>query len=132
MKLKYILMLVLFVALALFYYVVNPSGVDFLPKCPLYTTTGIYCPGCGSQRATHDLLHLNITGVLHHNALYLAALLLLAYHAVILVANKFFNKNWKSILNHPKTPLIILVIILLFWILRNIPYAPFNWLAPTP
>ncbi|MFK5890540.1 MAG: hypothetical protein QM486_07400 [Flavobacteriaceae bacterium] len=45
MKLKYILMLVLFITLALFYFLINPSGVDYLPKCPLYTTTGIYCPG---------------------------------------------------------------------------------------
>jgi len=132
MKLKYILMLVLFIALALFYFLVNPSGVDYLPKCPLYTTTGIYCPGCGSQRATHDLLHLNIIGVIHHNALYLLALILLGYHGILLLANRFFNKNRKSILNHPKTPLIVLIIIVLFWILRNLPYAPFNWLAPTP
>jgi len=125
-------MLIIFLVLALFYFLVNPSGVDYLPKCPLYATTGIYCPGCGSQRATHDLLHLNIRGVIHNNTLYFAALLLLGYHAVILAANKFFNKNWKSILNHPKTPIIILVVILLFWILRNLPYAPFNWLPPTP
>ena len=125
-------MLILFVGLALFYFFINPSGVDFLPKCPLYSTTGIYCPGCGSQRATHDLLHLNIKGVLHHNALYFLALLLLGYHAIILLANKFYNKNWKSILNHPKTPLIILLIIILFWFLRNLPFAPFNSLAPAP
>lgn len=132
MKIKYILMLILFVGLALFYFLVNPSGVDYLPKCPLYSTTGIYCPGCGSQRATHDLLHLNIMGVIHHNALYLLALILLGYHGVILFANKFLNKNWKSLFNHPKTPIVVLVIVILFWILRNLPFAPFNWLAPSP
>lgn len=132
MKLKYILMLVLFFGLAFFYFLVDPSGVDYLPKCPLYATTGIYCPGCGSQRATHDLLHFNIIGVIHHNLLYLLALILLSYHGIILMANKFLNKNWQSILNHPKTPIIVLVIIILFWILRNLPFAPFSWLAPTP
>ncbi len=125
-------MLGLFIGLAFFYFMVNPSGVDYLPKCPLYTTTGIYCPGCGSQRATHDLLHLNFKGVMRHNLLYLLALIFLGYHAVIRIANKFLNKHWKSLLNHPKTPLVVLVIIILFWILRNLAFAPFNWLAPTP
>jgi len=130
MKLKHIIMLGLFIGLAFFYFMVNPSGVDYLPKCPLYTTTGIYCPGCGSQRATHDLLHLDFKGLVHHNLLYLLALILLFYHGVILFANKFLNKNWQSILNHPKTPMLVLVIIILFWIFRNLPFAPFNSLAP--
>lgn len=132
MKLKYIITLGLFIGLAFFYYIVSPSGVDFLPKCPLYATTGIYCPGCGSQRATHNLLHLNLIGVIHNNLLYLFAVILLAYHGIILFANKFLNKNWQSVLNHPKTPIVVLVIIILFWVLRNLPFAPFNWLAPTP
>lgn len=115
---------------ALFYFSANPSRVNFFLQCPLYTTTGIYCPGCGSQRATHDLLHLDFIGVMQHNALYLSALLFLGYHGIIIIANKFFGKTWKSLLNHPRTPLIVLIIIILFWVLRNLSFAPFNWLAP--
>ena len=131
MKLKYILILVLFIVLALFYFTINPSLVTYLPNCPLYSTTGIYCPGCGSQRATHDLLHLDFMGVLQHNVLYLIGLLFLFYHGIVLIANRFFGKPWRSLFYHPKTPIIVLVIIIIFWILRNLPFAPFNWLAPT-
>jgi len=130
MNFKHIIVLVFFLGLSLFYFIINPNKVNFLPKCPLYATTGIYCPGCGSQRATHELLHLNIKGVLKQNVLFLFALLLLIYHWTVCLINKFFNKNWKSILNHSKTPIIILIIIIIFWVLRNLPWKPFSLLAP--
>ncbi|WP_457611088.1 DUF2752 domain-containing protein [Lutibacter sp.] len=130
MKLKYIGMLVLGIVLAFLFFYVNPSNVNFFPKCPLYVTTGIYCPGCGSQRATHQLLHLNILGVLQQNILYFFGVLLIGYHLIVTSLNLFFKKHIYNYLYHPKTPIIILIIVIVFWILRNIPYYPFNLLAP--
>jgi len=123
-------MLVLGIVLAFLFFYVNPSNVNFFPKCPLYVTTGIYCPGCGSQRATHQLLHLNILGVLQQNILYLFGVLLIGYHLIVTSLNLFFKKHIYNYLYHPKTPIIILIIVIVFWILRNIPYYPFNLLAP--
>ena len=123
-------MLLLGIVLAFLYFSINPSNVDFLPKCPLYLTTGIYCPGCGSQRATHHLLNFNFLGVLHQNILYIFGLLILAYHSIIEGINFIFKKNIYNYIYHPKTPIVILIIVILFWVLRNIPYEPFNWLAP--
>ncbi len=117
--------------MAFIYYYINPSDVDYLPKCVLYTTTGLYCPGCGSQRATHHLLNLNITGVLQQNIFYFIVLLILGYHLVITSLNLFLKKNHiYNYLYHPKTPIIFLIFLIVFWILRNIPYYPFNLLAP--
>ena len=130
MKLKYIGLLLLGIGLAILFFFINPSDVDFFPKCPLYVTTGIYCPGCGSQRATHQLLQLNFVGVLQQNVLYFFGLLILVYHITITGLNLFFKKNIYNYIYHPKTPIIILVIIIIYWILRNIPYYPFNILAP--
>ena len=130
MKLKYIGLLLLGIGLTILFFFINPSDVNFFPKCPLYVTTGIYCPGCGSQRATHQLLQLNFVGVLQQNVLYFFGLLILVYHITITGLNLFFKKNIYNYIYHPKTPIIILVIIIIYWILRNIPYYPFNILAP--
>jgi len=123
-------MLVLGIGVAFLYFFINPSEVDFLPKCPLYVTTGVYCPGCGSQRATHQLLQLNILGVLQQNVLYFLGILILGYHFIVTSLNSILKKNFYNYIYHPKTPLILLVLIIFYWILRNIPYYPFNILAP--
>lgn len=109
---------------------INPTNVNFLPKCPLYVTTGIYCPGCGSQRATHYLLNLNFIGVAKQNVLYILGLCIIAYHLLIIAINTVFKRRIYNYVYHPKTPLIILIIVLLFWVLRNLPFAPFHLLAP--
>ena len=130
MKLKHVVFLLFGLGLALIYLLVNPSEVDFLPKCPLYSMTGLYCPGCGSQRATHQLLNFNILAALQHNVLYFAGLLIFAYHGIITGINILFKKKMYNYLYHPKTPIIVLVFILFFWLLRNLPYYPFILLAP--
>lgn len=112
------------------YSTINPTNVNFLPKCPLYVTTGIYCPGCGSQRATHYLLNLNFIGVVKQNVLYILGLCVIVYHLLIIAINAVLKKRIYNYIYHPKTPLIILIIVLLFWVLRNLPFAPFHLLAP--
>lgn len=129
-KIKWFAIIFGVLILALFYFFINPNEVNFLPECPLYFTTGIYCPGCGSQRATHQLLNFNFLGVLQQNVLYFISLFILGYHMIVTGINAFFKINIYNFLYHPKTPLIILAIIVIFWILRNIPFYPFNLLAP--
>jgi len=123
-------MLLLFGVIAFFYFSIDPNEVDFMLKCPLYRTTGVYCPGCGSQRAIHHLLHFDLIKAAHNNMLLLLGLLSAVYHYSIQFINKYFNKNLKSIFDTKKNLLIALLIDTLFWLLRNIPYYPFTLLAP--
>ena len=44
------------VALIIIYAFVDPEG-GMLPRCTFKALTGWDCPGCGSQRAFHALLH---------------------------------------------------------------------------
>lgn len=129
-KIKRVAIVVGLITLGIFYFFINPNEVSFFPECPLYFSTGIYCPGCGSQRATHQLLNFNVIGVLQQNVLYFICLLILGYHLIVSGINTIFKKNMYNYIYHPKTPLVILAIIIVFWILRNIPYYPFNLLAP--
>ena len=124
-------MLLFFGMIALLYFTLNPSESVFFPKCPLYATTGIYCPGCGSQRAMHSFLHLNLKEVISYNVLFLLGVLILVYHVSVEGINLLLGKKIYNILYHPKTSMLLLVIVIIYWIIRNIPYPPFNLLAPS-
>jgi len=116
--------------LAYLYFKFDPINNFLFPKCPLYATTGIYCPGCGSQRATHALLHFDIINVFKSNLLFFPAILLVVYHIGIQIINEILGTKHSSILDHTKAPVIVLVIVLLYWLLRNLPIIPFSFLAP--
>ena len=93
----------------------------WLPKCMFHQLTGLYCPGCGATRALSAMLHGNVKASLHNNFLLFPLLALIVYLIV---------KPQTSL----KRPVMIavLAVILAFTVLRNIPVAPFTYLAPVP
>lgn len=117
---------VLSVMAVLLYFSFNPEKGLFFPKCPSYQYLGIYCSGCGSQRAIHDLLHLRLGDAMSHNVLLLPALFVIAQHGLV----KTGILKTRSFLNYRFAPIIVLVIVLLFMFLRNLNMAPFAYLAP--
>ncbi len=128
------LLLVLVPALAAFFYVYDPANSEdkhlFL-QCLFYKTTGLYCPGCGGQRAVHQLLHGNLIQAARYNLLLVIFLPLLILGAVIYVRNAFSaDKYHWGFLYRPLTTWVLLSLILLFWVLRNLPLYPFGLLAP--
>jgi len=112
------------------YFLWNPTNYSFFPKCPLYALTGIYCPGCGSQRAIYQIMHGNFIEGLRHNYLIVLLGVVLLYQGVLFVMHKLYQKSLYNILHRPLTVKIILVLILAFWVLRNIRFYPFTELAP--
>ncbi len=112
------------------YFNTNPSGQSFFPKCPFHSITGLHCPGCGSQRALHDFLHGKILEGFQHNFLIGLALLVILYKAFLWIRSYFYPQKNNNLLYNPKTAWVILILVLVFWILRNIPLSPFNILAP--
>ena len=93
----------------------------WLPKCMVYQQTGLYCPGCGCTRALSALLHGDLKASLHNNLLLIPGSLLVA----LLIAKPQIT------LRRP-VAITIVVIIVTFTVLRNIPCAPFTALAPIP
>jgi hypothetical protein len=67
-------------ALVLFF--VDPSKVPIYPVCFFHRTTGFNCPGCGSLRAMHALLHGHFLTALHFNAFLVLSLPLFAWVGV--------------------------------------------------
>lgn len=71
------------VALSVAYYYIDPATYALAPKCLFKTLTGLDCPGCGSQRMLHALLHGDLAGAWEANAflLMLSPLLLLMIYS---------------------------------------------------
>jgi len=99
-----------------------------MPVCLFHKLTGLYCPGCGSGRALHQLVHGNIAAAWRLNPLVVLAIPLLIY----LVARPGTPAQPDA--KHsplPKwLPWAIVAVIVAFWVARNIPAYPFTLLAP--
>lgn len=81
------------------------------PRCIVKMLTGHDCPGCGSQRAIHALLHGRVAEAWHFNAAIFPGLALAALYAR--------RPKWlRPILFASPTPYIILAAILAWWVLR--------------
>jgi len=71
-----------FAALAIVVYNFSPGDYGFYPRCPLYAVTHLLCPACGATRAFYAMLHGDLRGAWHYNALFTAlAPFLLAWFA---------------------------------------------------
>ncbi|HEY2581863.1 MAG TPA: DUF2752 domain-containing protein [Mucilaginibacter sp.] len=117
-------------ALVVIYYQFNPAKYGFFPRCPFYTITGFDCPGCGSQRAIYMLLHGNLKQAASYNFLLVISIPFLAVHFCYKLLSFVSQKDIKwDLLYHPLTPKIIFVVVMVFWIVRNVPVYPFNYLS---
>ena len=62
-------------------FVFDPTRVGIFPPCPLHEFTGLWCPGCGSTRALHQLLHGHLMTAFRLNPLAISLLPLVGYLA---------------------------------------------------
>jgi hypothetical protein len=115
---------------AVLFFVLDPNQHQIFPKCMFYSISGAYCPGCGSQRALHNLLHLNFAGVVANNFLFIPAGLFILYHYLHPLLNRSFGLRLPNLFYQKNTPWVVFAVVILFWILRNLPYYPFSVLAP--
>jgi hypothetical protein len=129
-KIYYAGLLIGLVLAAILFFFLDPNKHVIFPRCVFHSLTGYYCPGCGSQRAIHSLLHLNLSGVVQNNVLFLPAVFAIVYHYIHPFLNKKLNWRLPNILYQKNTPWVIFGIILLFWVLRNLSVYPFSVLAP--
>jgi len=75
------LLLAALVALVVFFF--DPATAGFYPPCLFKTVLGRECPGCGSLRAAHQLLHGNVGAAWALNRTVVVALPLAAIACVI-------------------------------------------------
>ena len=96
-----------------------------LPLCPLHEMTGLWCPLCGSTRASYALLHGQLGTALHDNALFVVALPLLA--ALWWSGRSVAIRPGSRPLPRPAFWAGVALVVV-FGVVRNLP--PGRWLAP--
>jgi hypothetical protein len=111
-------------------YCVPPAPGGIYPPCMLHALTGLHCPGCGATRCTYALLHGDLRQAAAYNLLYLLLLPVLLTWAMR-VGFRFVLGDPNPIRPLP-TRLIwaLFAVLLAFGIMRNLPFPPFNLLAP--
>jgi hypothetical protein len=110
--------------------VFNPATSNLFPPCPFYVLTGLYCPGCGSLRAIHQLLNGHGRAAFALNPLAVIALPFLGYGLASQVSLQFRGRYLPRCFIPGSWIWILGATIILFGIVRNIPLAPFSRLAP--
>lgn len=105
----------------LIFYLFSPEDSQFFPQCPFHYLTGLDCPGCGSQRAIHHLLHFRFTEALRSNPLLVVAI----PYVILGVYIEYFGgkekcPRVKQLFYNRTAIIVVLIIIVLFWIGRNL------------
>ena len=98
----------------------DPMRVSLFPPCPLHQYTGLWCPGCGTTRAMHQLLHGNVAAAFRFNPLAISLLPVIGYLAI---------RREEQVMK-PVWIWTLLGVVVAFGVLRNIPVYPFTLLAP--
>ena len=116
------LAITVFVLLVIIYGKFNPENSHLYPKCPFRLLTGYECPGCGSQRAVHYLLNGKIDSAIHANALLVFSIpyILLLFLAELLKSKSRFFMRLYKILFSSKAIWMVFVIIIIWWVGRNL------------
>jgi hypothetical protein len=110
-------------AIYVFYF--EPGKTGFFLLCPFRWITGIICPGCGSTRALHQLLHGNLAAAFLLNPLFVVALPFLIWGFLRYSKNAFQQKIPNRNALAPKYLYLIFIVVVSFWIFRNTPFYPF-------
>jgi hypothetical protein len=100
-------------------YRVFPGDPGATPDCPVWALTGLKCPGCGTLRMLHHLLHGRVSDALLQNPLAFVALPVMVWFLVDLVMRCGGARAWRPtrpVLN----PTVVLVVVLTWGVGRNL------------
>lgn len=106
---------------------VDPHVPGRYPVCPTLALAGVYCPGCGMLRATHDLATGDLTGAFARNPLAVPL-----YVGVLVLFGVWVLRRWQGRQldwTPPRwLPAVLAVTFVVYTVARNIP--GWAWLSP--
>lgn len=106
------------VVVAAIIWVYDPTSGDFpFPRCLIKTLTGLDCPGCGSTRALHAMLHGRLKEAFDYNAGLVVGIPLIA---AAFVAERLNPGKVRRILLSPGAAGVVLALAVGWMIIRNL------------
>lgn len=108
----------------------DPHSTGSWGFCPLYITTGIYCPGCGGLRAVNDLTDGHVGAALSSNLLVTVGIPVMVALLALRAVRAWRGSPPSRLSDAWRTRLWagLAILALAFSILRNTPWG--NGLAP--
>lgn len=92
-----------------------PATSTFYPQCVFHQVTGLDCPGCGTTRALHALLHGRIGEAFRLNAMLFPLMLVGVFSAP-----SFLRGRTPAFVMNPWFAWGSFVVIVAWWIGRNL------------
>ena len=114
-----VVVLPILVLLAAVYFFVDPMEVRWMPKCIWKVVTGTDCPGCGSQRMAHALMHGDLKGAWHANAYAFCLLPLIALMLLLELCRERYPRLYGSV-HSPVVIRALVASVFIWWIVRNL------------
>lgn len=106
-----------------------PGVAERMPECSIRRWTGLHCPGCGGTRSAGRLLEADLAGAFAMNA---AVAVIALSAAGVLFAGLW--REWRGGTTPsrflPVWTWSLAVFVLVFGLVRNLPWWPFTLLVP--
>jgi len=103
----------------------EPGKTGIFLVCPFYALTGYACPGCGTTRGLHHLLHGNFVTAFKFNPLMMVMLPILLFALVRHTNAVMRDLPIRGNQLNAKYIWLLFFVVLSFWIFRNTPLYPF-------
>jgi len=110
---------------ATYLFLFDPAKGTGYPACPFRLLTGLQCPGCGSTRALHQLLHGHPVAAFEFNPLLVISLPLLALALVRFRGSLPTDDIPNNRVVSSRTGWLVLAVVIGFWVYRNTTFYPF-------
>ena len=109
----------LVVILSVVYFFFDPTEAKWMPRCIWKAVTATDCPGCGSQRMAHALMHGDFSGAWRANAYALCLLPVI----VLMLWLEFFRERYPRLYRRIHSPAVVWILsasVFIWWVLRNL------------
>jgi hypothetical protein len=120
LRFQWTLLLLLIVGALLVLYWLDPARPGIFPPCPFRFVTGLKCPGCGTLRGLHQLLHGHPLAAWRLNPLMVVAIPFMGYVWISYTWRAFTGKPLVNFTLRAFWIWQLLIAILIYWIGRNI------------